>query len=238
MYGTVQNGSASGRKARVIANTIEAHVWNSCPTAFDVVALAASAGGLAALRSILERLPFDFAVPILILQHRACRDSEQDVLVTLLRKWSNPQVMLGCHGMRLTSGVAYVAPPGRHLLLSKDRRIQLSDESPVRHNKPSADLLFASLAAHFGSRLIVAVLSGSRNDGAVGVVSVKACGGTVLVQDPATASCAGMPRAAISTGCADFVLPIDRIGDALTTLAMVPGAADLFSRSQSGRATQ
>lgn len=162
MYGTVQSGSVSGRRTKpIIGNTIEAHVWHTCPTRFDVVALAASAGGLAAFRSVLERLPFDYMVPILILQHRAYRGSEEDTLVALLRKWSNPQVKLGCHGMRIQPGVAYVAPPGRHLFLSRDRRIVLSDEYPVNHYRPSADLLFTCLAAHFGCRVMVAVLSGS-----------------------------------------------------------------------------
>lgn len=154
------------------------------------------------------------------------------MLVTLLNGCSNLKVLLARHGVLVKPGAAYVAPPGRHLLLSEDRRIVLTDDLPVNHNRPSADLLFVRLARQFGRRLMVAVLSGSGDDGAFGVVRVKACDGTVLVQDPATAGCVWMPRAAISTGCADFVLPLDRIGDALTTLAMVPGAADLFNRSQ------
>jgi hypothetical protein len=72
------------------------------------------------------------------------------------------------------------------------------------------------------------VLSGSLRDGAIGAVKIKASGGTVLVQDPATAFSPGMPKAAIATGCADFVLGPSHIADALTALTMVPGALHLF----------
>jgi two-component system chemotaxis response regulator CheB len=206
----------------------EPHPWNSRPSAISVVALVASAGGLAAFRTILSRLPSDFPAPVLICQHRGHRAWERDPLIELLARRSRLCVVEAHDGAHIKAGTAYVCPPNRHLLMRNDRCIVLSDSDALNRNRPSADLLLESLAAQFGPRLLVVVLSGSLSDGAVGVVKVKARGGRVIVQQPSTASCPGMPNAAISSGCADFVLPMDRIADALTTLAMVPGATELF----------
>ena len=138
--------------------------------------------------------------------------------------------MQACRGSLLQGGIAYIAPPDRHLLVSGGR-IAISDAPPIDYNRPSVDALFESLATEFGKRLIVVVLSGSRADGAKGVIKVKANGGRIIVQDPLTAMHAGMPNAAISSCCADFILPIDCIGSALTALTMVPGSTELFPAS-------
>ena len=127
----------------------------------------------------------------------------------------------------LHGGIAYIAPPDRHLLVSSGR-IAISDAPAIDHNRPSVDALFESLATEFGKHLIVVILSGYRGDGAIGVTKVKTNGGRVIVQDPLTAMHAGMPNAAISSGCADFVLPVDIIASALTALTMVPGSTELF----------
>lgn len=192
-----------------------------------MVALAGSAGSLQGFREVLGSLPEGFPAPILICQHRGRRDSQRDILVDILRRCCLFPVIQAYAGLPLLSGVVYIAPPDRHLLVSSGR-IALSDDPARNYNRPSVDTLFESLAVEFGKRLIVVVLSGRLADGAIGAVKVKANGGRVIVQDPLTAMNNGMPNAAISSGCADFVLPLDSIASALTALTMVPGSTELF----------
>jgi len=90
-------------------------------------------------------------------------------------------------------------------------RLALSDAPPVRFSRPSADPLFISVAEHFGAAAVAVVLTGCDSDGSAGVRAVKERGGTVLVQDPATAQVESVPRNAIDTGTADEILPLERI---------------------------
>ena len=149
------------------------------------------------------------------------------MLVEILGRCCSFPVIQAYADSPLHSGVAYVAPADRHLLVSNGRII-VSDAPARNHNRPSIDALFESLAIEFRKRLIVVVLSGSLSDGAIGVVKVKANGGRVIVQDPLTATHDSMPNAAVSSGCSDFVFPVDGSASALTALTMVPGSTELF----------
>jgi len=121
-------------------------------------------------------------------------------------------------GDRLQAGHAYMAPPDRHLLVRRNGEITLTDTELVNFVRPSADLLFESVAAAYGPRAIAVVLTGSGHDGALGVTAIKQRGGTVVAQDEATSEFFGMPSAAIKTGVVDFVLPLDEIAPKLVTL--------------------
>ena len=121
-------------------------------------------------------------------------------------------------GDRLEAGAVYVAPPNRHLLVRPGGDLTRSESAPVHFHRPSADLLFESVATSFGTRAIAVVLSGSGSDGAVGIRAIKSRGGMVLAQDEATSEFFGMPGAAAQTGSVDRVLALDEIGPALVTL--------------------
>ena len=116
-------------------------------------------------------------------------------------------------------GTVYIAPPDTHLVLGIDRRLALIASAPVRFQRPSADVLFESLAKHLDGTAVVIVLSGMGSDGADGAVAVKDAGGRVMAQDEASAEYFGMPGAAIATGAVDRVLPVGEIGAALGDLA-------------------
>ena len=203
------------------------HPWNSHPSAIRLIALGGSAGSLQAFQTVLRSLPRYFPAPILICQHRGKREPGPDTLVEILSRRCPIPTIQAAAGSLLLGGIAYVAPPDRHVRVSGGR-IAISDAPASDYIRPSVDALFESLAAEFGKHLIVVVLSGCLADGAKGVIKVKANGGRVIVQDPLTAMHDGMPNAAISSGCTDFILPVDRIGGALTALTMVPGLTELF----------
>jgi two-component system, chemotaxis family, protein-glutamate methylesterase/glutaminase len=186
------------------------------PTGFDIVGLAASAGGLKALTDVLAALPVDFPAALVVLQHLDPR--HRSLMAEILGKRTALPVKEAAEGDRLEPGRAYVAPPNRHLLVNSDRTLSLTQTELVHFVRPSADLLFESIAASYRERAIAVVLSGSGKDGAMGVKAIKKMGGTVIVQDEQTSEFFGMPAAAQQTGNVDFVLPLHEIAGALQTL--------------------
>jgi two-component system, chemotaxis family, protein-glutamate methylesterase/glutaminase len=189
---------------------------------FDVVALAASAGGLQALTRVLSGLTGSFPAAVLIVQHLDPR--HRSLLAEILGRRTSLKVKQAEEGDRLSPGVAHAAPPNRHLLANADGTLSLSQSELVHFVRPSADLLFESVAASYKDRAIAVVLSGSGVDGSLGVRAIKKMGGTVIVQDEPTAQFFGMPGAAIEAAAVDLVLPIDEIARALMTL-VTRGAA-------------
>ena len=186
--------------------------------AFDVVALAASAGGLTALSSVLADLPAGFPAGILVVQHLDPR--HRSLMADILSRRTRLEVKQAEDGDRLAGGRVYIAPPNRHLLLNGDGSLSLTQTELVHFVRPSADLLFESVAASYKDRSIAVVLSGSGGDGSMGVKAIKKMGGTVLAQDQRTSEFFGMPGAAIDSGNVDFVLPLEEIAPALVTLVM------------------
>jgi two-component system chemotaxis response regulator CheB len=184
--------------------------------AFEIVALAASAGGLHALSQVLAGIPRDFPAAIVVVQHLDPR--HRSLMADILNKRTSLAVKQAEEGDALAPGTAYIAPPNRHLLVNPDGTLSLSQSELVHFVRPSADLLFESTAASYKDRAIAVVLSGSGSDGSMGVRAIKKMGGTVIAQDERTSQFHGMPGAAVQTGSVDFVLPLDEIPAALATL--------------------
>jgi two-component system chemotaxis response regulator CheB len=191
----------------------------SLPTpAFEVVALAASAGGLQALTEVLSHLPPDFPAATVVVQHLDRR--HRSLMANILSRRTRLIVKEAEEGDALRPGAVYIAPPDQHLLVNRGGTLSLSHTELVHFVRPSADLLFESVAASLKDRAIAVVLTGSGSDGSMGVQAVKKMGGTVIAQDEATSEVFGMPHAAIQTGSVDFVLPLDEIAPALVSLVM------------------
>ena len=180
------------------------------------VGVASSAGGLNALTCVLSALPPDFTAPVLVVQH--LDPHHRSWLAEILGKHAALAVSQARGGELPAAGTVYVAPPDRHLLVREDGLLDLSGGPPVQYVRPSANLLFASLAEAWGGDAIAVVLSGTGKDGAEGVRAIKSHGGTVIVQDEASAEFFGMPQAAMRTGLVDRVLPLDDIASALVEL--------------------
>lgn len=186
--------------------------------AFDVVAIAASAGGIGAIGELLGDLPRTFPASIVIVQHLDPR--HRSLMAEILRRRTRLHVEQAREGDQMEPGTVYIAPPDRHLLVNPDGTLSLSQSELVHFVRPSADLLFESVAASYKDRAIAVVLTGTGSDGSMGVVAIKKMGGTVIAQDEKSAEFSGMPAAAIQSGEVDFVLPLEEIASALVTLVM------------------
>ena len=184
--------------------------------AYEIVAVAASAGGLTALSDLLAPLPADFAATLVVVQHLDPR--HRSLLADILSRRTRLKVKQAEEGETLQPATVYIAPPDRHLLITPSGTVSLTQSELVHFVRPSADLLFESVAASYKERAIAVVLTGTGSDGSMGVTAIKKTGGTVIVQDQASSEFFGMPGAAIHTGSADFILPLSEIAAALITL--------------------
>ena len=197
---------------------------------FQAVGIGASWGGLEAMRQLLRHVPPDFPAPIALVQH--LRRDRPSPFAQLLRAYTPLTVKYAEEGEPFAAGTVYIAPPDYHLVVTEAQTLTLPRTARVSHARPAVTPLFLSLAQVFGRTALGVILSGNLDDGAVGVRAIKDRGGTILVQDEATAKSYGMPGAAVATGCVDFILPLGTIGQALHTLVAVPGTASLFAIRQ------
>ena len=184
-------------------------------TAFDIVAIAASAGGVTALARLLSELPKLGAI-VVIVQHVDPR--HRSLMPQVIGRRSPLPVEHVEDETQLAPDHVYLAPPDHHLLVNRKGRATLTDSELVNFVRPSADLLFESVAAAYGDRAIAVVLTGSGRDGAMGVTAIKQRRGTVIAQDEQSSEFFGMPSAAIATGVVDFILPLDAIAPKLVSL--------------------
>jgi len=184
------------------------------PDPYGLVVIAGSAGAIGPLRQILSALPADYPLPVVVVQHRSARP--RDLLPELLARWCAVPVRGVSAGERITPGAVYVARPDLHHVVNSDRSFGLEDGRRVKSLLSSANPLLTTAAAL--GPVIGVVLSGSGSGATDGVQAVKAAGGTVVVQDEATAEYFDLPRAAIASGAVDRVLPVERIGPLLAEL--------------------
>ena len=168
-------------------------------------------------------MPGDFQAAIVIVQHLDPR--HRSLIADVSGRRTALKVKEAEEGDLLRPGRVYTAPPNRHLLVNPDGSLSLSQFELVHFVRPSADLLFESVAASFTDRAIAVMLTGTGSDGATGVEAIKKMGGTVIAQDEGTSEFFGMPGAAIRTGVVDFVLPLKEIGPALAKLIVRGEAA-------------
>jgi two-component system chemotaxis response regulator CheB len=184
---------------------------------FGLITMGASWGGLQAIEAVLGALPAEFPTPIAIAQHRAV-DSGSGALTRMLALRSRLDVREAEDKEPIEAGRVYVAPSDYHLLVEPDG-FSLSTDETVQHSRPSIDVLFDSAADIYADRLVGVILTGANADGAYGLRRVKRRGGVTIVQDPETAAKRTMPDAAIATGAADHVVPLDDIAPKLVELA-------------------
>jgi two-component system chemotaxis response regulator CheB len=179
------------------------------PLPLRVVALVASAGGLAVLTTILAVLPADFPASLLVVQHIA--PDRPSSLAYILRQQTALSVTEARGFEMLEAGHVYIAPPDHHMVVNADLTLSLSDAAKVHNSRPAGNVLFASVAANIGRNAIGIVLTGFDGDGAEGLRAIKSRGCVTMAQDAASSREFSMPQAAIATGAVDFVLSAEQI---------------------------
>lgn len=175
-----------------------------------VVAIGCGAGSREALRLALPGLPADLAY--VLLRRRDAQQASKPPALTDLR--AACQVREAADGQALRAGVVLLCPPGQAPGFSLGR-LTLTPRDHESDPFPSLDSFFSSLAHDQGAGAVAVVLAGEATDSALGVRAVKAAGGLVLVQDPATCQRAATPRAALATGLADLTFAPENLGPCL-----------------------
>jgi two-component system chemotaxis response regulator CheB len=200
-----------------VTQTLRAAALHELPA--EVVAIAASTGGPAAIHRILTTLPADFPVPILVVQHIS--RGFIPGFAGWLNRASPVLVKPAEEGEALRAGTAYVAVDDHHLCVSRSRKIHLSAAPAVGGFRPSGTVLFESVAAAFGRRAVAVILTGMGRDGVDGLRAIRRAGGRTVAESEVTAVVYGMPAAAVHAGLADFVLPLDQVCAAVAGLGGV-----------------
>jgi two-component system, chemotaxis family, protein-glutamate methylesterase/glutaminase len=160
----------------------------------DAVVVGGSAGAIEVLGELLPVLPWNFALPVIVVLHLLARRTS--LLPQLFAQRCAVPVREPVDKQPIDPGV-WFAPPDYHLLVEADRTFSLSIDEPVKFSRPSIDVLFESAARTYGNKLLGVVLTGANDDGAAGASAIRKCGGVLAVQSPETAVASEMPRAAI-----------------------------------------
>ncbi|MDI6735430.1 MAG: chemotaxis response regulator protein-glutamate methylesterase [bacterium] len=180
---------------------------------FKIVSIASSTGGPKTVRKILAKLPKDFSMPVVIVQHISAGFTKG-----LVDWWNNEcaiEIKEGKDGEKLCPGVVYVAPSYVHMLVTREEKIKLEDTPPVGGHKPAGNVLLSSVAKVYGQSAIGIILTGMGDDGAMGIKAIKEAGGWTIAEDEASCAIFGMPKVAIEMGVIDKVLSLDAISDEL-----------------------
>jgi two-component system chemotaxis response regulator CheB len=181
-----------------------------------LVIIGTSTGGPAALQQVLTKLPKDYPVPLLLVQHMPA--SFTPAFAQRLDQLCAIHVKEAADGDVLTPGTALLAPGGRQMVL-EDRRgtvsVRITDSEPGQNYRPCVDITFNSVAKVYPGKTLALVLTGMGADGREGARALKQGGSTIWAQDEATSIVYGMPMAVVEAGLADMVLPLPDIGPGL-----------------------
>lgn len=182
----------------------------------ELVGIGASTGGPPALQVILQELPVDFAVPVVVVQHISSG------FIQGMARWLDESIPLRVKVAEddevLRKGFVYLAPDDRHLVIKPGPQAYLKKTSDVDKQSPSVDVLFNSLARYFRSRAVGVLLTGIGNDGADGLLKMRTAGCLTIAQDEDTSVVYGMPGEAAALGAAKEVLPLGQIKKRLSSM--------------------
>lgn len=182
-----------------------------------LIAIGSSTGGPRALETVLSGFPPDLQAGVLVVQHMPAGFTRS--MAERLDQICRIKVKEAEEGDRISAGVVYIAPGDYHMVVSPDGVIRLNQTPPVNYVRPSVDVTLLSLSPAYSRQLVGVILTGMGKDGAAGMAKIKAEGGVTIVQDERTSVIYSMPRAVVENGDADYILPLDRISDAVVQAA-------------------
>jgi len=173
-----------------------------------IVAIGASAGGLEALEKLFDGLSCDSGATFVVIQHLS--PDHKSMMANLLSRHTQMPVVMVEQDMPIEPDRVYLIPPGSIMHMG-DGVLSLTPKNPRTLTLP-IDVFFKSMAAHYGSRCVGVVLSGTGSDGTRGAAAINDAGGFLIAQEPENAKFDGMPRSVIATGLVDAILPVEKIG--------------------------
>lgn len=183
-----------------------------------VVAIACSTGGPQALSYLLAQIDANFPAPILICQHMS--DGFVDGMAQWLSGFSRIPIKVAVHGERIQAQQIYLSPSEQHMTVDASHRIKLLERQATDIYRPCCNYLFDSVAQHFGRHAIALIMTGMGRDGASGMRKIKDSGGITLAQDEASSVIFGMNHEAISLGCIDKIIGLDKLPNKLNQLVL------------------
>jgi two-component system chemotaxis response regulator CheB len=190
----------------------------------EVLCIGSSTGGPNALADVVTSLAKPLAVPVLVVQHMPPVCTR--ILAERLEKTSGFPCHEAKEGQEILPGHLYLAPGGFHLEVARDGaklRARLHEGPPENSCRPAVDVLFRSVAQHYGTGALAVVLTGMGQDGLRGSEAIRERGGRVIAQDEASSVVWGMPGHVVTAGLADAVLPLANIGPELSRRLMLRG---------------
>ena len=199
---------------------------------FPIVAIGASAGGLEAFSNLLRALPPEPGLALIFIPH--LDPTHESAMVELLSRTTRLPVVQAAEGIRVGVNTVYVLPPNSDMTISKGVLHLIRREAGRGHHMP-IDTFFRSLADDQASNAIGVILSGTANDGTLGLVAIKDGAGITFAQDTKSAKYDGMPSSAISSGVVDYVLPPDRIAEELIRIQKQPSVPELPTDTFDGK---
>ena len=182
---------------------------------FPIVAIGASAGGLEAFSNLLRSLPAEPGLALIFIPH--LDPTHESAMVELLSRTTRLPVLQAAEGMRVAVNRVYVLPPNSDMTIAEGVLHLVRREAGRGHHMP-IDTFFQSLADDQASNAIGVILSGTANDGTLGLIAIKDNAGITFAQDPNSAKYDGMPNSAVASGVVDYVLPPDRIAQELARI--------------------
>lgn len=193
-----------------------------------IVGIGASAGGLEALQQFFSAVPDNSGLAFVVIQHLS--PDYKSLMAEILGKYTSMMVLQAENGMEVEPNIVYLIPPKKNMTI-KNGRLLLTDYVHGAINHP-IDTFLASLAEERKAHALCVILSGTGSDGTSGIKSIKEHDGLVLVQDPASAKFDGMPRSAINTGLADFVLPPRELAEEILNFSNYPAIVDISDNEE------
>jgi two-component system chemotaxis response regulator CheB len=193
-------------------------------TSSSIVVIGTSAGGMDALTRLVAQLPKGFPASIFIVQHMSA-DIDGEALRQALNRSGNLPCKDAKDGAAFRSGHIYVAPTDHHLMIVKGKML-VTKGARENRSRPGIDPLFRSAAVAYRSKVIGIVLTGYLDDGTSGMIAIKRCGGTCVVQDPSDAAYPDMPQNVLNQLEVDHVVSLAEMGPLLMRLLKRPARRD------------
>jgi two-component system, chemotaxis family, protein-glutamate methylesterase/glutaminase len=182
-----------------------------------LVVVGASAGGIEALKEVLGHLPKNLPATVLVVQHSSSRNTRR-LLLEVLGYFAALPLRYPEDREAMETGYIYLAPPDFHMTV-EEGRLRVLQGPREKKSRPAIDPLFRTAVDSYGSRVLGLVLTGLLDDGAVGLMTVRAHGGQAIVQDPETAMFPAMPQSALDRVPDATVLSLSEIAPAIERLA-------------------